>query len=147
MVNFKHLILEDSKKTTFINLGYVKTWSLDVAEISRDAESTTFTIKVTVDDVEYTATHKLGGCQSTEVYLQLIDRVLDGVNSPQFIGIKYDTLNDNSTALRLKMTYVCKEFIISYPLNYSEISLKPKRPNKNRSKDVFDEVEFEGIED
>ena len=146
MLNFKQLILDDSNETTIINLENVKIWTIGVKEVIRDEESTTFTIRVTVDGVEYLATHKFLGTISKEVYFTFKADVLNGVNSPQFLCLSYDN-HDHINTLTVKMNYICTGYIVTSS-NYSIDGIKPKRPKRmNREEDVFDEVEFEGIED
>lgn len=146
MLNFKQLILDDSNETTIINLENVKIWTIGVKEVIRDEESTTFTIRVTVDGVEYLATHKFLGTISKEVYFTFKADVLNGVNSPQFLCLSYDN-PDHINTLTVKMNYICTGYIITTS-SYSIDGIKPKRPKRmNREKDVFEEEDFNCIED
>ena len=106
MINFKQLVLNYGEETTFINLEKVRTWSIGVKEVLRDEESTTFKIRIRVDDEEYLATHKFLGNISVDEYSNLEHSILNGSNFSHFKCLECD-----GYSLEVKMHHICSERI------------------------------------
>lgn len=143
MVNFDYLIVENSGGFNVFNLANCRGWSINVTSVVRDDVNTIFTVELAVDGIVFPVKHKIAGNISKEVYLNILDNVLDGRNNVQFLGLQAEV--DGGFKLIIKSNYYLQEYMVT--TNHFSITGKPIRPNRDKTKDVFGDVEIKSVDE
>ena len=132
MVNFNYLIVENSGGFNIFNLTKCKSWSINVIKVVKDGDDTIFNVDLVVDGTVFPIKHRIVGTVSKEVYLNILDNVLDGRNNVPCFGFQSEV--DGDYKLIIKSNYYYREPLP--PLTPFSITGKPKR-SKSKIPDVF----------
>lgn len=143
MVNFDCLIVENSGGFNVFNLANCSCWSINISNVVRDEVDTIFNVDLVVDGTIFPIKHKIAGNISKEVYLNILDNVLDGRNNVQFLGLQCEV--DGGFKLIIKSNYYLQEYMLT--TNHFNFTGKPIRPNRDKTKDVFGDVEIKSADE
>lgn len=129
MVNFKYLVIDNSNGVNVFNLAKCKNWAINVIKVVKDGADTIFNVELVVDGNIFPIKHRIVGTVSKEVYLNILDNVLDGRNNIPCFGIQSEV--DDSYKLIIKSNYYYEE-PLPPPAHFS-ITGKPIRPKSTKS--------------